>query len=500
MTATNGLIPVSQAGNGVQVAFDFAFKIFDATDIVAYKGDAAVPSVFTLGVLGVDYTVAFDTEAETGTVTWMVAPVGGGGSSVISRASPRSQDAALPREAPMPEETLEAALDKLTLADQELEEKLSRALVQPVVPPSPDPIVIDAPIDGRGAQWVIDGGVVHLANTPFPISDAQATETAVAAAAAAAADAAAAAASAAAAAAAAASVNWRDVVFLTFASSPYAVTAADRGKVLSVDATGGAVVVNLPTIVSLVLTSPFNIAVKKTDAGGNTVTINRGGATDTIDGATNKVLAVQNAVTTLIPDTDPAPDLWTSFDVGVYPDGSVTTAKLNDAVFSGLTAAVPVAGDYVALSDVSAGGVKRKALVSDIVALAAGANLVWTKYTKIAADFAAAATTNSITLFTAPAGTVIHAVKVKHSTAFSGGGITAYNVGLGITGNLQKYATNFNVFQVAAATTFQLTQNLNSEDHGATWDVKATANSTGANLNAAGAGSVDIWVLTSIVV
>ena len=81
----------------------------------------------------------------------------------------------------------------------------------------------------------------------------------------------------------------------------------------------------------------------------------------------------------------------------------------------------------------------------------------WFRVRKAYSDFTAAATTESIELYSLPAGAVIHAVIQKHSASFTGGSISAYTTSVGITGTLAKYAAAFNVFQAAAATTFQLT-------------------------------------------
>lgn len=123
--------------------------------------------------------------------------------------------------------------------------------------------------------------------------------------------------------------------------------------------------------------------------------------------------------------------------------------------------------------------------------------LKWTKYTVAYTALSTAATTNNITLFTLPAGGIIHGVKIKHSTSFTGGAISAYTLSVGITGTLAKYATAYDVFQATASNTFQLSNILGSEDHTSTTAIKVAATSTGANLNAATAGSADIWVLTS---
>jgi len=122
-----------------------------------------------------------------------------------------------------------------------------------------------------------------------------------------------AAASAAAAAATLASALWRDVVFLTSASSPRAVTSSDNGKLLVCDTTSGAIVITLPQISTLTL--PFVVGVKL-ETGSNSVTINRS-STDTIDGATSKTLSIATSGVQLIADTDPTPDIWTAVDFGI---------------------------------------------------------------------------------------------------------------------------------------------------------------------------------------
>ena len=111
--------------------------------------------------------------------------------------------------------------------------------------------------------------------------------------------------------------------------------------------------------------------------------------------------------------------------------------------------------------------------------------------------FTAAATSESIMLFTLEAGGVIHAVKIKHSTAFTGGTLTAFTVEVGISGSTTKYASAFDVFQAITATTFQITEVVDSEDHGAGTTIQITARSVGDNVVSATAGSVDVWVLVS---
>lgn len=201
------------AGNGTLVDFDFAFKIFAATDLTCYKVSAA--GVYTLGVLNgagaTGYTVDFDTEEETGTVTWNTAPVSSGFSVIIGDALEQTQTSHFPREGVTPAATLKNAYDKLTLLIQQLTERVSRSPLQPLTPVNPEPIEIAAPVDAKGLLWQDNGdGTWDIVSSDDDlndiVTDAEAAQTAAAASqAAAAASATAAAASAAAAAASAGS-------------------------------------------------------------------------------------------------------------------------------------------------------------------------------------------------------------------------------------------------------------------------------------------------------
>ncbi len=131
--------------------------------------------------------------------------------------------------------------------------------------------------------------------------------------------------SASAAAAAVAGIGYSDVVFINSASSPYTVLQATSGKLLSVDTSGGNVIVNLPAIAGLA--TPFVVGVKKSTGDANTVTINRA-STDTFDDATtSKTISVQ-AGYTLIPDIDTSPDVWSAISFGGANAGLATASGL----------------------------------------------------------------------------------------------------------------------------------------------------------------------------
>lgn len=124
----------------------------------------------------------------------------------------------------------------------------------------------------------------------------------------------------------------------------------------------------------------------------------------------------------------------------------------------------------------------------------------WVKVTKTFSDLAAAALTNNIEVYSLPAGGVIHAVKIKHSASFTGGAIATYTLSVGITGTLAKYAAAFNVFQAPGATVQQISSTVGTENHTAATSIKLAATSTVGTLDAATAGSVDIWLDVSTAV
>jgi hypothetical protein len=120
--------------------------------------------------------------------------------------------------------------------------------------------------------------------------------------------------------------------------------------------------------------------------------------------------------------------------------------------------------------------------------------LGWRRYNFSSADFSTAANTNSITLFSLPANTILEKMIIKHTTAFTGGSLTAYTVQAGITGNLNKYADPFDVFQ-AVAESAQQTSTIDAvENFDTATTVLITATSTGDTLDNAAAGELYVLV------
>jgi len=122
----------------------------------------------------------------------------------------------------------------------------------------------------------------------------------------------------------------------------------------------------------------------------------------------------------------------------------------------------------------------------------------WIKITKTFADFSAAATNNDIEIYSLPARAMIQSAIIKHTASFTGGAIATYTLSLGLVADFTRYIDPFDVFQAAGNTVFGYSPSFKEktpENFGAATSIRMQAVSTGANLNAAGAGSVDIYLL-----
>jgi hypothetical protein len=369
MTISSTTNRVSYTGNGATTAFSFPYKFLANADLVVIKRTIA-DGTEVVQTITTHYTVTGAGDANGGTVTMLSAPAATH-QIIIYRDPAITQAVDLVENDSLPvEASIETPLDKLTMICQRLKDRLDRAFrlsdgdttggTTSVVPVANRALVFDASGDLTTSTYDPDALV-----TSVTASAAAAAADAVATAAdrvqtgldrvSTTASAASAAASALAAQTIVDSVGFRDVLFKTFADSPITVTQAMSGKLLAIDTSGGNVVVNLPSIAGLSL--PYTVGVKKTTGDANTITTNRNG-TDTFDDAsTSKVTSLIGGLVTF------------EFGNSAIADGSITTAKLAAAVFNDLTSVTAVAGDYVGIADASDSGNKKKALVSDIVAL-----------------------------------------------------------------------------------------------------------------------------------
>lgn len=148
-------------------------------------------------------------------------------------------------------------------------------------------------------------------------------------------------------------------------------------------------------------------------------------------------------------------------------------------------------------TSIDSGGSATTVVLGSAAESSANTFPAWTKYTITYAQLSTAGLTNNIELFQLAAKEMIHSVVVKASAAFTGGLIATYTVSVGPAGNLVKYAVAFNVFQAPGNTLSSTNILPGVEDFSSATSVRIAAISTVGNLNAATAGSVDVWVLKS---
>ena len=367
-------------GNGSVSTYSYTFKVFAESHLRVTVADTS--GVETPLTLTTDYTVSGVGASGGGSITlvsagqaWLTAGnLTTGYTITIRRVVPHTQVTDIRNQGSFYPEVHEDQFDKLVMADQQQQDEIDRCARMPETIPSSvfDPAFPASLPDNPGATVIVNpaGDGFGLGPTADEISDAQAQATAAAASAAAAlaSETAAAlsetnaAASEANAAAALASAFFRDVVYVTSANSPITISQSDNGKLYSCNTSGGAISVTLPQISGL--TTPFNIGFKLETAGNN-LTLNRSGS-DTIDGATSKVISIADTGVQLIADTGASPDDWTNIDINVVGDGTITYAKLNSQVVQGATTVTAVLADSVLIADASDSGNVKKALISDI--------------------------------------------------------------------------------------------------------------------------------------
>lgn len=321
---------VSYAGNGSTTAFSFPYKFFANADIVVVLRVNST-GVETTKTITTHYTVTGVGESAGGTVTMVTAPAVG--ETLTLYADPAiAQGLDLTENDSLPAESVEAQLDKLVIMLQRLKDRVDRTVrltdgySASFDPKLPALLTADSTIVVNDAGTAFELGptvaVIEAAATQATNAAASASSAATSASNAstsatnAASSASAAASSATAAQAAVNSAAFRDVIFITSADSPLTIVdATHRGKLICCDTSSGAITINLPQISTLNLTTAFVLGIKKTSSDGNSVTVARGG-TDTIDGATSKIHSAADSGAVYIPDTDTAPDEWTTAEFG----------------------------------------------------------------------------------------------------------------------------------------------------------------------------------------
>ncbi|MGP1255524.1 MAG: hypothetical protein ACTS10_13980 [Kiloniellales bacterium] len=116
-------------GNGVAVSFAYSFRILDEAHLRVTTVDSAGRE--TVLTLETDYSVAGVGDAAGGSVI-LAAPLASGAQLVITRELPATQETDLENQGAFFAQTIEDALDKLTMLVQEGAEVDSRTLILPI--------------------------------------------------------------------------------------------------------------------------------------------------------------------------------------------------------------------------------------------------------------------------------------------------------------------------------------------------------------------------------
>lgn len=128
MTVSSTTRSAIYAGNGATTAFAVPFYFLASADLrVVLKSAGGVETVQTLIS---HYTVAGAGNPAGGTVTMVAAPATGTTLAILRAVAVLQQTDFTPTD-PLPAETLETALDRLTMIGQQIDEKTDRALTLP---------------------------------------------------------------------------------------------------------------------------------------------------------------------------------------------------------------------------------------------------------------------------------------------------------------------------------------------------------------------------------
>lgn len=144
-------------GNGVTVSFAFAFKVFQAADVLVVQTDLS--GVETTKTLTTDYTVTLNANQDTnpgGTVTMIVAPPTGYLLTLGSQVS-YTQGMVLTNTGGFFPQVLNDMADRVVILVQQLFEKLNRALTLPFSVSSSVSTQLPSPVAGKVIGWRADG-------------------------------------------------------------------------------------------------------------------------------------------------------------------------------------------------------------------------------------------------------------------------------------------------------------------------------------------------------
>ena len=169
-------------GDGYVNSFYFYFKYFTADEIRISVGGVPVDILET--------TITRNPDGDGGTITLATAPASGV-EVIIYREIEFTQETKVPVNDKLGRETIEVALDKLTMLSQQINEQLQRTITMPIELASGVSVTLEAPMPGKSLIWNEDGDalinseasvdeVLNLAQQSAEAAEASAENAAVA--------------------------------------------------------------------------------------------------------------------------------------------------------------------------------------------------------------------------------------------------------------------------------------------------------------------------------
>lgn len=181
------------------------------------------------------------------------------------------------------------------------------------------------------------------------------------------------------------------------------------------------------------------------------------------------------------------------------PDAATIASAEAEAIAAAASAAAALVSENAAAADLVLTNADVVAAAASAAAAASSASsavgLIWIKTTTPHTDFQTAALENTIELYSLAAKRTIHALIIKHSTAFVGTGITAYKISIGITGEEDKFVSLFDVLQAVGDSAKDEITLLFFGSLTLATSIKIKVVAVGANLDQSSAGSVDVYTL-----
>lgn len=155
MTISSTTNRVSYTGNGVTTAFAFGYRFLANADLKVYQGE-------TLKTITTHYTVTGAGDDSGGTVTFLTAPANLE-EVVIIRDPAITQGLDLVENDPLPAESVEDSLDKLTMIAQRLDDRIDRSFVLSDAAVTSTDLTIPVPVADEVLKWNAAGDALESA-------------------------------------------------------------------------------------------------------------------------------------------------------------------------------------------------------------------------------------------------------------------------------------------------------------------------------------------------